>query len=287
MRARKPLQESTAVLSSLLDATAILLPVAYLLVAIDYGFVFFSGAPAALRLATPALRGAVALHLAYLLGLAIEFHQFPAATVSQAISMLAFAVAVVYTFVEWHGRERSTGFWMVSLVFFFQLLASILARPKPPDRAIFHDPFFAIHVFFALLGYAAFVVAAGYAFLFLQLYRDLKGGRFSTFYGKLPPLEVLERMMLGALTTGFVSLTIAVATGAVWAERLYGTGWLHDPKILFTLATWGLYAAALLLRRLRRWQGRQTALASLAGLGAILFSLLAVNLLFTRFHDFL
>jgi ABC-type uncharacterized transport system permease subunit len=130
------------------------------------------------------------------------------------------------------------------------------------------------------------VLAAVYAFLFLQLYRELKAGRFSTFYGKLPPLEVLERMMIAALSAGFITLTGAVITGAFWAERLYHNGWLHDPKILITLATWALYAAALLLRRLQRWQGRQTALASLAGLAAILFSLVAVNF-FSDFHIFL
>jgi HemX protein len=270
-----------------LDAATILLPLAYLLVAIDYGFLFFASHPAAERLATPALRGTVLFHLAYLAALTAQWRQFPAATVSQALSIVAFAVAVVYVFVEWHGRARSTGFWMVSLVFFFQLLSSVLTRPNPPDRAIFHDPFFAAHVSLALLGYAAFVVSAAYAFLFLQLYRDLKAGRFSTFYGKLPPLEVLERMMMGALFVGFVTLTGAVITGAFWAERLYHDAWIRDPKILFTLATWVLYAAALLLRRLRRWQGRQTALASLAGLGAILFSLVAVNIFFTDFHGFL
>jgi len=270
-----------------LDAATILLPLAYLLVAIDYAFLFFASHPVAERLATPALRGTVLVHLAYLAALTLHWRQFPAATVSQALSIVAFAVAVVYVFVEWHGRARSTGFWMVSLVFFFQLLSSVLTRPNPPDLAIFHDPFFAVHVSLALLGYAAFVVAAGYAFLFLQLYRDLKAGRFSTFYGKLPPLEVLERMMLGALFVGFVTLTGAVVTGAFWAERLYHNGWMRDPKILFTLATWVLYAAALLLRRLRRWQGRQTALASLAGFGAILFSLVAVNFFFTDFHGFL
>jgi ABC-type uncharacterized transport system permease subunit len=270
-----------------LDIATILLPLAYLLVAIDYGFLFFASQPLAERTATPALRGAVLLHLACLAAATVQWRQFPAATVAQALSVVAFAVAVVYVFVEWHGRARSTGFWLVSLVFFFQLLASLFTRSNPPDRAIFHDPFFAVHVSLALLGYAAFVVSAAYAFLFLQLYRDLKAGRFSTFYGKLPPLEVLERMMIGAIWVGFVTLTGAVATGAVWAERLYHNGWLHDPKILFTLATWVLYAAALLMRRLRRWQGRQTALASLAGFGAILFSLMAVNLFFTGFHGFL
>jgi ABC-type uncharacterized transport system permease subunit len=273
----------------LLRSANIVLPLAYLLVAAVYGFVFFAAEPRAQRAATPALRATLCLHLAYLLGTAAQSGQFPAASESQALSMIAFAVAVVYCFVEWRGGDRSTGFWMVSLVFFFQLLASVLARPETPDRAIFHDPFFALHVSLALLGYAAFVVAAAYAFLFLQLYRDLKAGRFSTFYGKLPPLAVLERMMLVALGAGFVSLTGAVLTGALWAARLYSGGpgdWLHDPKILATFLTWAIYGLALLLRRLRRWQGRQTALASLAGLGTILFSLVAVNLFLTSFHGF-
>jgi len=273
-----------------LDIATILLPLAYLLVAIDYGFLFFASQPFAERTATPALRGTVLLHLAYLAGEVVQWRQLPAATVPQALSVVAFAVAVVYVFVEWHGRARTTGFWLVSLVFFFQLLSAILAslltHSSPPDRAIFHDPFFSLHVSLALLGYAAFVVSAAYAFLFLQLYRDLKAGRFSTFYGKLPPLEVLERMMIGAIWVGFVTLTGAVVTGAFWAERLR-TGSLHDPKILFTLAIWALYGAALLMRRLRRWQGRQTALASLTGFCVILFSLMAVNLFLTGFHGFM
>lgn len=274
-------------MSTFLDLANLLLPLLYLGAAIAYGFIFYSAHPVANRVATPALRGAVLFHLAYLAAVTAHHRQFPAATVSQALSIVAFAVAVVYVFVEWHGKARSTGFWMVALVFFFQLLSSVLDRPNPPDRTIFHDPFFALHVSLALLGYAAFVVGAAYAFLFLQLYRDLKAGRFSTFYGKLPPLEVLERMMLGALFVGFVSLTGAVITGGFWAERLYHDAWLRDPKILVTIATWALYALALLLRRFQRWQGRQTAMASLAGFGAILFSLMAVNFFFSDFHGFL
>lgn len=272
-------------MQTMLGAVNILLPIAYLLVAVAYGFLFFSSHPVAVRAAMPALRVTVLLHLAYLAGLAVRHQQFPAANVSQALSVVALAVALVYVFVEWQGRERSTGFWLVSMVFFFQLLSSILARPNPPDLPIFHNVFFATHVSLALLGYAAFAVAAVYAFLFLQLYRDLKAGRYSTFYGKLPPLEVMEKMMLGALGGGFVALTGAVLTGAFWAERLYAD-WLHDPKILVTVATWLIYAAALLLRRLRRWQGRQTALASLAGLGVILFSMVAVNFFSHSFHGF-
>ena len=274
-------------MSTLLNVASLILPLGYLLVAVGYGALFFASHPRARRTAPIALRGVALLHLLYLAGLTFQWGQVPATTVSHALSMIALAVAVVYIFVEHRAGERSTGFWLVGLVFVFQLLASLLNTPKPPDRAIFHDPFFGIHVALALLGYAAFVVGAGYAFLYLQLYRDLKHGRFSTFFGKLPPLEVLERLMTGALIAGFVALTGAVVSGALWAQRLYPGSWLHDPKILFTLATWALYALVFLFRRLRRWQGPQTAFASLAGLAAILFSLVAINVFFTDFHGFL
>lgn len=274
-------------METFLSVGVVLLPLAYLVVAAGYGFLFFSSPTPAARWAGPALLGTLLYHLVYLIVLAYRWHQFPAATVSQALSIIAFAIAGVYALVEWHGRERSTGFWLVGLVFFFQLFSSLLGRPVPPDLARFKDGLIAIHISLALLGYTAFAIAAGYAFLFLQLYRDLKAGRFSTFFGKLPPLEALERMMLGSLWTGFVALSGAVLTGILFAQREFPTVWHRDPKILATAAIWLLYGAALALRRLRHWQGKQTAIVALTGLGAILFSLFAVNFFFTDFHGFL
>jgi ABC-type transport system involved in cytochrome c biogenesis permease subunit len=55
--------------------------------------------------------------------------------------------------------------------------------------------------------------------------------------------------------------------------------------ILLSFVTWVLYGAALVLRRARRWQGRQTAVASLAGLGVIVVSLVAVRALVAGFHN--
>jgi ABC-type uncharacterized transport system permease subunit len=261
-----------------------LLLLVYALATAAYGVLFFTGSKGASRLASPLVRSAVVLHLAYLTWLTWRWEQFPGATVSQALTVVAFAIAIIYLFLEWLGGERATGLWLVGEVLVFQLLAALLHEPQPPKRELFEHPLFGIHVFLALLGYAAFAVAASYGFLFLRLYRELKRARFSVFYGKLPPLEVLERMMTGALVVGFVALSGALVDGALWASQLAGVDWQRDPTILLTFATWALYGVALLLRRLRRWQGRQTAVASLAGLGVIVVSLVAVHTLMVGFH---
>ncbi len=271
---------------SFLNAAVVLLPLAYLLVVVDYAILFMARDVRAKRWAPALLGGTLALHLAYLVGLGFEWGQLPAATVPQMFSVVAFAVATAYALVEWLGEERSTGVWTLGLAFGLQLVGSVLDRPEPPHLELFHSPIFVIHVCLALLGYAAFVIAAVYGFLFLRLYRELKSGRFRLFFGRLPPLEVLERMLGRSLWVGFLTLSGAVATGLVWGFELARPGWLWHPEIVFTLITWLLYGGTLALRRLRQWGGRLTAVASLAGLGAIVLSLLVTNFLYRSFHGF-
>lgn len=273
-------------MESILKVNAALVHSLYMLLAIDYGFLFFTANRTAKRLAKPLLFATLTLHLSYLTLLTLRWHQFPAATLSQGLSLVAFAVTLVYAFVEWRGRESSTGFWVLSLACLFEILSSLFRSGETPYKEIFHSPFFAAHAAAGLLGYAAFVVAAGYGFLFLRLYSEIKRRKFSLFFGKLPSLEVLERLMAAAVGAGFVALTGSIILGMLWAEQLFGSDWMSDPKTTFTLATWLFYGAALLLHQLHRWQGRQMAFASLAGFAAILFSLVATNLFFTNLHGF-
>ena len=69
-------------MQTFLDAANILLPLAYLLAAVAYGFLFFNTQPAVGRWASPLLRATVVPHAAALAGLGLLHRQFPAATVS-------------------------------------------------------------------------------------------------------------------------------------------------------------------------------------------------------------
>lgn len=271
-------------MTSILAIFPSLLLVGYVLVAADYGLLFFSRARERIR-PTVLLVGVWTLHLAYLVVLGRATGQFPAANVSEVLSLVAFTLAAIYLMLEWRTGDRSTGFWTILQVTGFQGLAVVLTGPVPEAHPFFRQPLFGAHVFLALLGYAAFAVAASYGFLFLSLYHELKGRRFAVFYGRLPPLQVLERMMTSALFLGFLALTGSVISGAVWmTSRAPNVAWLRDPMILLTAFTWSLYGGALLLRRARQWQGRQTAAAALLGLVVIVGSLLAVRLMLPGFH---
>ena len=271
-------------MNTLLELAPAVVLAGYTLTCAGYAVLFFTGREWARTISPWILKGTIVVHGLLLAGITLRWGQFPAVTVSQALSVVSFAIAVVYVFLEWLGGDRTSGFWLVGQIWLFSLLSVLAAGGPPPRRELFDQPLFGVHVGLALLGYAAFAVAASYGFLFLRLYRELKKGRFTVFYGKLPPLEILERMMNGALVVGFVALTGSLVDGALWVSQADEGNWLTDPMVLLSLGTWGLYGVALLLRKMQRWQGRQTALASLAGLSVILASLVVVRVFLQGFH---
>ena len=263
------------------------LPLAYFALVVDYALLFLRRHPVAERLAPPLLLSTLCVHLAYLFALGTKWQQLPTATVPQGLTLVAFAAALVYGVVEWIGDEKTTGVWMMTLVFLLQLLSSLTkSTGTPPELDLFRSPAFVVHICLALVGYAAAVVAAVYGFLFLALHRELKSGRFRLFFGRLPALEILDRMTTSALVVSFLGLAGAVAGGIFWGVQIGYDVWWRDTKILLTVGVCLISGGALLLRRFGRLQGRQIAFVSLAGLLVILFSLMISNFLSAGFHLF-
>ncbi len=86
---------------------------------------------------------------------------------------------------------------------------------------------------------------------------------------------------------GFVSLSLGIITGAVWAHYAWGSYWSWDPKETWSLITWFIYAAFLHGRYTHEWQGSKTALLSIVGFCAVIFTYFGVNLLLPGLHSYL
>jgi HemX protein len=267
------------------------LPLGYLAALLAYVAVFAEKGPAVERAASPLTWGVVLVHAAYLMLAAVTFRHVPIANTWESLSFIAFAVALVYLVLEWRQGERSTGVFLLGAAVLFQTLSSAFVTHTREVPEILRSPMFAVHVTSALLGYVALAVSAIYGLMYLLQYRQLKNRHVGLLFQRLPNLETLSRLNIGALGLGWIALTVAIVAGVAWASTLELAGrlegsFVRDPKFLLTVALWVLYGLCLGGRYLLRWANRTLATASVVGFALMLTSSIMVTLVLRSFHDF-
>jgi ABC-type transport system involved in cytochrome c biogenesis permease subunit len=230
-------------------------------------------------------------HCVYLLLATLAFRHVPVANAWEGFTFIAFAMVVVYLALEWRWKDKATGVFLLVPVLFFQILSSAFITHTREVDEILRSPLFAVHVTAAFLGYVALSVAAVYGAMYALLYRELKKHRVGLIFRRLPNLETLSRLNMGAVLFGWFGLTLAILLGSLWAGELTSTGWLEgtfytDPKFLLTLILWALYGLTLGGRYLFRWPNRQLAYLSIGAFLLMVSSSLAVNLFLPSFHQF-
>lgn len=139
------------------------------------------------------------------------------------------------------------------------------------------------HIGLALAGDAAFLVAGLSGLVYLYHERQLKAKNPAFLRDAGWSLETLDRVNLAALWIGFVLFTAGVLHGA-WLAR-GRLGWT-DPKTVFTLATWVVYAVLLAVRTTAWSRGPKVAAMSALGVLLVGFTFLGVNTLLNSRHAF-
>jgi cytochrome c-type biogenesis protein CcsB len=128
-----------------------------------------------------------------------------------------------------------------------------------------------IHIFFAWLAYGAYTVACGAGVTYLFRSR-----------GPNPaPNEVLNRideLMFRSTVFGFITDTVMIGAGSIWAKDLWGSYWSWDPVETWSLLSWLIYGLALHLRITRGWRGRKLAWLLVVAIIGVLISFWGVNL---------
>jgi cytochrome c-type biogenesis protein CcsB len=135
-----------------------------------------------------------------------------------------------------------------------------------------------LHVLFAFLGDALLGVAACFAVMYLIQERQLKRKRIGALYYRLPPLDVLDRLIYRCISIGFPFLTLGILTGSIWLKTTQG-GYIdwQDGRQTATLLTWFLYAALLHGRLIAGWRGRRVAWLNILGFLVILVTFLSLS----------
>lgn len=159
------------------------------------------------------------------------------------------------------------------------LVLSLFAHFNSQDyglkTTLLQSPWASIHMVFAFLAFSIFFLCFIMGILFLFQEYQLKHKRILA--EKLPSLEVLDKLHLRALTVGFALLTLGIISGSAWAKSVKGVYFFDDPRQLWTLIAWLLYAIFFQLRFTAAWRGKRSIFLSLLGFVVILFTFLEVQ----------
>ena len=102
----------------------------------------------------------------------------------------------------------------------------------------------------------------------------------------IPDKEKLDLIEYRSVALGILFLSFTIITGAIWAERAWGSYWSWDPKETWSLVTWIIYAVYLHLRIRRGYKGKSAAIFAVIGFVCVLFTYVGVNTFLPGVHSY-
>lgn len=211
----------------------------------------------------------------YLRGLAVG--GCPLGNQFEIVQFVAWASMVLYFIVGPAFRLSLLGQFAAGYAGMLAFLSLLVPHWDAVHRhKIFgNNPWIELHAALAVFSYGAFGLLALTSVMHLLQSWSLKHKRLSGLFWFLPSVVQLDQINLRLLLAAEALLSISLGVGAAWWVR--DTASVDMLKLTFTVAVWGAYLLAVLLR----WRGvlHSTRLAwvCVALFAAALVSLDAVN----------
>ncbi|MBA4372001.1 MAG: c-type cytochrome biogenesis protein CcsB [Thermodesulfovibrio sp.] len=210
----------------------------------------------------------------------------PISNLHEASSFFSWCIILLFFFIESRYKIGLLGSFIMPVVFILMLSSSVLPRAIKPLSPVLQSYWFGIHTVLAFTGDAAFAIAFGIGIMYLIQEHQVKSKHLGGLFQRLPSLQILDEINYRLITIGWMLLTLAIITGVIWAESAWGRYWRWDPKEVWSLITWFIYAAVLHVRLIAGWRGRRAALLSIIGFFVVLFTFFGVNLILKGLHAF-
>ena len=210
----------------------------------------------------------------------LGFGHAPLSNLYESLVFFAGTIILIYLVIERKYSNRVIGAFVAPIAFLAMAYASL--SPNISDRIqplipALKSNWLIAHVIACFIGYGAFAVAFGVSLMYLM--KQKSSDDTDSMMGHLPDAKVLDELNHQLVMFGFLFLSVGIITGAVWANSAWGRYWGWDPKETWSLITWFVYATLLHARLMRGWRGKRTAILSIGGFAAVMFTYFGVNLL--------
>ncbi len=216
----------------------------------------------------------------------LESGALPAATLRQSLDLFSWGLMGAALVINLRRKVMILGALTAPICALLLLAASVLPMPAVPPSKLLTSLWVAVHVITVLAAYGLLALTFLGGVLYLAQDRLIRAKRLGAAFKRLPPLSRLDALNHSALVAGFTLLTVGLITGAIYAQMKLGAYWRWDPKEVWALITWLLYAALIHTRLVQGWRGRRGAWLSAVAFGVLLFTFVGVGILFPGYHAF-
>jgi cytochrome c-type biogenesis protein CcsB len=247
---------------------------AYVVAAIHYLLAFSNKRRLTERVATIALGSGFVLHTFALILDWVQEGRYPLFGMRETLSFLAWTLVATYALVHFRYRIQALGAFTVPLVAVLTFIA-LLERETvgAASGAVTNTGaswLFPVHTTMLIFAYASFFVAFVASVMYLLQERELKLKTFSAIFHRLPSLTTVNDIATSAAGIGLTLLTLGIFTGMIWSSTRDGRAWHNDPKEIFAVLTWLLYAILIHYRLSSDWRGTKAAWLGVLGFVLVL-----------------
>ncbi len=271
--------DPVALESALFASTMVL----YSLSVLGYFLLFALKSEKAGKAATLVISLAFAAHTLSLAVRGISAGRVPLTNMFEFSSGFAWGISLSWLAFTRRHRYPALGAFAAPLILLIIGYAALQSRQVNELVPALKSNWLALHVSTAVLAYGAFGLSFAFGLVVL-LHGRLSAGGFRQKH--LPEPARLDLFSYRMISFGFLFLTLVIVTGAIWAERAWGSYWSWDPKETWSLVTWLIYALYLHLRVSRGWKGKKAAWFAVAGFLCVIFTYIGVNAFIPSIHSY-
>ena len=247
-------------------------------------FVFFAmKKEAAGKIAQIILTVGFVFHTAALISRGIGAKRLPLTNQYEFATSFAWGIALVCLIFIYKYGFRVLGVFAAPVIFVIIGYAAMQSKEVKELMPALRSSWLAFHVSTAIISYGAFGVSFALSLIYL-VREKLKDNSF--WESHIPGKEKLDMLSYRAVALGFLFLTFVIVTGAIWAERAWGSYWSWDPKETWSLVTWIIYALYLHLRISRGWKNKSAAIFAVIGFVCVIFTYIGVNTFLPGIHSY-
>ncbi len=184
-----------------------------------------------------------------------------------------FLAVSVFAIKRWSSKIGAVAAILTPMILFVignGVMAKPSVGPLPPP---FQSNWLWVHVTFAWFGFGSVLIAGGIALIYILKHRIKRGAAWEWF----PSLEILDDLIFRFIFFGFITLTVEIGAGAIWANGLWGRYWGWDPMETWSLIMWLIYGINMHLRVTLGWKGTKAAWLPLLSLISVFIAFFGIG----------